>query len=86
MEGSVYTQYEFEIESGETVYVYTDGVAEATDSAYQLYGTDRMLTALNREPDAVPQQLLANVAKGIEEFVGEAPQFDDITMLALKRS
>ena len=65
--------------------MYTDGVAEATDSANQLYGTDRMLTALNQKPDAVPQQLLANVAQGIDVFVGEAPQFDDITMLALKR-
>lgn len=85
MEDFVHTQYEFEIESGGTLYVYTDGVAEATDSANQLYGTDRMLTALNQEPDAAPQQLLANVAQGIDVFVGEAPQFDDITMLALKR-
>ena len=85
MEDFVYTQYEFEIESGGTLYVYTDGVAEATDADNQLYGTDRMLTALNKEADATPVQLLANVAKGIKEFVGEAPQFDDITMLSLKR-
>lgn len=85
MEDFVYTQYEFEIESGGTLYVYTDGVAEATDADNQLYGTDRMLMALNKEADAAPGQLLANVAKGIEEFVGEAPQFDDITMLSLKR-
>ena len=85
MEDFVYTQYEFEIEAGGTLYVYTDGVAEATDADNQLFGTDRMLAALNKEADAAPVQLLANVARGIGEFVGEAPQFDDITMLSLKR-
>lgn len=85
MEDFVYTQYECEIEAGGTLYVYTDGVAEATDADNQLFGTDRMLAALNKEADAAPVQLLANVARGIGEFVGEAPQFDDITMLSLKR-
>jgi sigma-B regulation protein RsbU (phosphoserine phosphatase) len=63
--------------------VYTDGVPEATDANNELFGTDRMLAALNREPEAAQDRLLHNVRQDIDAFVGEAPQFDDITMLGL---
>ena len=66
------------------MYVYTDGVAEATNKDDELYGTDRMLAALNREPDSEPKKLLENVRKDMDEFVGEAPQFDDITMMCVE--
>ena len=74
-------QYEFELAPGDSIYVYTDGVAEATDSDNQLYGTDRMLDALNKCSVAEPEKLLSAVKQSIDEFVGDAPQFDDITML-----
>ena len=54
---------------------------EASDADNELFGTDRMLAALNLDAAAAPRQLLANVQAGIDEFVGEAPQFDDITMM-----
>ena len=63
--------------------MYTDGVTEATNANNELFGTDRMLEALNRDPDAAPDTILRNVRKEIDAFVGEAPQFDDITMLGL---
>lgn len=63
------------------MFVYTDGVAEATDGANALYGSGRMLHALNRAPDNAPQQLFQTVKADIDRFVGEAPQFDDIIML-----
>ena len=66
------------------MFVYTDGVAEATDAANTLYGTERMLTALNSFSDGTPEELLHVVKNDIDRFVGKAPQFDDITMLALK--
>jgi len=78
-----YTEYEIELKKGATLFIYTDGVPEATDKDEELYGTDRMLEALNKEPDAAPEKLLENVHIAVNEFVGDAPQFDDLTMLAL---
>lgn len=83
MEGARYRQYELTLAPGDMLYVYTDGVAEATDAHDVLFGTERMLAALNRHPDAAPQQLLPLMKEDIDAFVGEAPQFDDITMLSL---
>ncbi len=84
MEGIRFREHEFELHPGDSLFVYTDGVAEATDAQNKLYGTQRMLEALNKEPDALPEQILNAVKCSVDEFVGEAPQFDDITMLCLK--
>ena len=84
MEGMKFKEHEFELRPGDSIFVYTDGVAEATNSANELLGTDRMLDALNKDPEAMPEQVLANVMEGIDEFVQGAEQFDDITMLCLK--
>ena len=54
---------------------------EATNANNELFGEERMMAALNRDPDALPAKLLPSVKKEIDEFVGDAPQFDDITML-----
>ncbi|MBQ2042826.1 MAG: SpoIIE family protein phosphatase [Firmicutes bacterium] len=81
MEGIRFREHPFELHPGDSLFVYTDGVPEATNSKDELFGNDRMLEALNSEPDAVPEQLLKNVRSGIDTFVGDAPQFDDITML-----
>ena len=79
-----FEEHEFFLKPGDSLYIYTDGVAEATDSNDELFGTDRMLTALNADPDAAPKEILYAVKYRIDDFVGEAPQFDDITMLCLK--
>lgn len=84
MSGMRYREYEFTLEKGGTLFLYTDGVAEATNAEKQLFGTDRMLSALNSEPEADPKKLLENMKKSVEEFVGDAPQFDDLTMLGVK--
>lgn len=84
MEDSKYREYEILLGEGDTLFVYTDGVTEATDEGNRLYGTDRMLTALNRHADADCETLLREVRVDIDGFVGDAPQFDDITMLAIK--
>lgn len=78
-----FMQYEFELAPGDCIYVYTDGVAEATSADNTLFGTDRMLDALNIAPDSSPERLLEAVKNGIDGFVADAPQFDDITMLCL---
>ena len=77
-------EYEFTLEKGGTLFVYTDGVPEATNADEELYGTDRLVEELNRHPDAGPEELLPAVHKDVDRFVGDAPQFDDLTMLAIK--
>lgn len=83
IEDMPYEEYELQLEPGSTLYLYTDGVAEAMDSGEKLFGTDRLLTALNKNPDGSPKELIRQVKEDIEDFVGEAEQFDDITMLAV---
>ena len=85
MENARYREYELELAVGDALFLYTDGVAEATDGENALYGTGRLLSALDREPDASPERLLQIVKRDIDRFVGDAPQFDDITMLAIQR-
>ena len=84
MEDIEYKEYEFKLEKGDTLFIYTDGVPEATDSANELYGNEKMLEALNSSPDILPETIVKTVKEKIDEFVGEAPQFDDITMLAIQ--
>jgi len=78
-----YSAYELDLNAGDRLFVYTDGVPEATDTEGGLYGTDRLINALNQFKKARPASLAENVRKDIDLFVGEAPQFDDITMLVL---
>jgi len=85
LEGSTYQEYELVLDVGDTIFVYTDGVAEATSKEEELFGTDRTLKALNITPDAGPERLLKRVTGAVSTFVGDAPQFDDITMLSVKR-
>ena len=84
MEGIPYKEHTFEMNPGDSLFVYTDGVAEATNAQDELFGTERMLEALNRDPAADPETVLKNVKEGIDAFVAGAEQFDDITMLCLK--
>ena len=81
MEGMHFREHEFELHPGDILYVYTDGVPEATNADKELFGTDRMLDALNRNKNVQLEELLGEVKKSIDAFVGAAPQFDDITML-----
>ena len=81
MDGITIREHGFSLKPGDRIYVYTDGVPEATDNDCELYGEERMLKALNELPEASPQKLLEHVRKDIDDFVGDATQFDDITML-----
>ena len=79
-----FRQHSFRLKPGDSFFVYTDGVAEATDRNGELYGTGRMLAALNREADAQPDQILLNLTEDIAAFVDGAEQFDDMTMLCFR--
>ena len=84
MAGMKYTEYDLRLEPGDEVFLYTDGVPEATNKANKLYGTERLLNALNHKGDASPQELLETVRADVDKFVGAAMQFDDLTMLCLR--
>jgi sigma-B regulation protein RsbU (phosphoserine phosphatase) len=84
MDMTRYREYEIDLPPGGTLYVYTDGAAEATNSQDELFGTDRMLDALNQNPELHPEGLCKAMVAAIDEFVGEAPQFDDLTMLCIR--
>ena len=84
MENSRYKEYEIQLEPGTKLFLYTDGVPEATDAANRMFGTGRMLKALNEEPDASPQQILHKVHSAVDGFVKDAEQFDDLTMLCME--
>ncbi len=79
-----YKEYEIQLHPGDKLFVYTDGVPEATNAGYELFGTDRMVDALNADPDASPEQLLQNVRNAVDDFVQDAEQFDDLTMMCLE--
>ena len=84
MKGIPFRQHEFLLNPGDSFFVYTDGVAEATNEQKEMFGTKRMLDALNKDPDAPPEQILPNVKSEIDRFVDGAEQFDDITMLCFR--
>ncbi len=84
MEGVSYKDYELQLNPGDKLFVYTDGVPEATNRGKKMFGTERMLAALSAEPDASPEKTLANVSDAVKAFVKEAEQFDDLTMMCLE--
>ena len=84
MEGIIYTDYEIKLNSGDKLFLYTDGIPEAADASYNMFGTDGMLEALNKDVNASPREILNNVQEAVESFVKGAEQFDDMTMLCLE--
>lgn len=84
MEGVRYRKNEMQLNPGDTIYLYTDGVTEATDINEKLYGEKRLLNLLNSQPSASAQSTCETVKAAVDAFVGEADQFDDITMLCLR--
>ncbi len=84
MEGMKYRRNEFFLSSGDEIYLYTDGVTEATDSENRLYGEERLVMFLNTLHGLSGEEICHAVKADVADFVGDAPQFDDITMLYLK--
>ena len=85
MPGVKYINYTLTLEKGDVLFLYTDGVPEATNSADEPLGTAGMLALLNHSSCTDMRQLLGDVAQGVAEFTGNAPQFDDVTMMAVRR-
>ena len=83
MEGIKYRKNELQLIPGDKLYLYTDGITEATDNNTELYGEERLLGFVNSLEDVSPEELCKLIKEDVDKFVGTAPQFDDITMLAI---
>lgn len=81
MDGIKYKLWEFDMEPGDRIYLYTDGVTEATSNDNELYGEERLYTYINAHKSDAQQEILAGVQTDIDEFINGADQFDDITMV-----
>ena len=86
MKKGKYSDDRLMLESGDTLFIYTDGIPEATNAAGERFYNDRMLSALDEGKDLAVKELCDMVTKRVNAFVENAPQFDDMTMLAIRYS
>ena len=84
LDESVYTEYELQLDPGSRIFVYTDGLPEATDEEGRMFGLNRILDVLNEDPGADPEKVISNMNEAVDGFVKNAEQFDDLTMLSFE--
>ena len=84
MEGIRYRDYTLQLQPGSILFVYTDGLPEASDASEAFFGTDRMLEALRAAENAAPSEIIHAVDRAVSAFVGQVDPFDDLTMLCLR--
>ncbi|MBQ6265002.1 MAG: SpoIIE family protein phosphatase [Clostridia bacterium] len=82
--GVHYKNFEIQLNKGDKIFLYTDGVPEATDNNEELFTISRMVQALNNYKKEKPQDIIDGINRSVIDFVGDAPQFDDLTMLCLE--
>ena len=84
MEGLEYDDEEYILSPGSALFVYTDGVPEANDSDGAMFGEERLASTLSEiVPEDTPEMIMKKVRTAVDEFAGDAPQYDDLTMLCL---
>lgn len=81
--GIQYKEYEVQLEKGSKIFLYTDGVPEAT-SVEGRFTRERMITSINKFKERSPQETVQSMKQEIDEFVGKNNQFDDITMMCVE--
>ena len=84
MDGIRYRDFEIVLGKGDKLFLYTDGVPEATDRGENMFTMERMIVALNEYKEERPRGILEGVHRSVNGFVGDAPQFDDLTMLCVE--
>ena len=84
MEGYKYKEFEVQLQPGDTIFTYTDGIPEATNEKDEEFGMERLQNVLNESKNDSIRLLCRKVRMAVKDFAGNAPQFDDITMLAFK--
>jgi|GEM_PF-2155835 len=81
MEGAIYREHSVQLERGDTLYLYTDGVTEAEDENHNLFGDERLLGCFENKSGSSPSEIIDNVKHSIDDFINGNSQFDDMTML-----
>ena len=84
MNGIEYCDHEYVLKPGDKIFLYTDGTTEATNSKNELFGSGRLLESVDSSSYDSPDLIIEKVRADIDNFVGDAPQFDDLTMLCLE--
>ena len=84
LEGMQYQEYELQLEKGDKLFVYTDGITEANNAGGKQFGTERLIDVLNSCAALTPKELISGIKNAVNAFAGEAEQFDDLTMLCLE--
>ena len=79
-----YQDYTIQLNPGDKLFLYTDGVPEAPNAMGELFGTDRMIAALNENVSSDSKETLSDIRRAVDGFVGNAEQFDDLTMMCLE--
>ena len=84
MDNVTYTEHHMQLQPGDRVFLYTDGLPEATDASEEMFGVKRVLDVLNENPQRSVTDTLVRMTEAVSEFVDGAEQFDDLTMLCLE--
>ena len=84
MENYKYKNEENKLQKGDKIFVYTDGIPEATNKDEKMYGLQRMLKTLNKCTNMDPKSIIDNLKKDVDKYVGDSTQFDDLTMLCVE--
>ena len=84
MEGARYSEYTLQMDPGSKLFIYTDGIPEATNINEEMFGSERLVRTLRMKEDGTPKDIINQVDSAVRDFVKEAPQFDDLTMLCLE--
>ena len=84
IEGARYSEYRMQLQPGDRLFLYTDGLPEATDAADEMFGMRRLLDVLNENTQCSVTETLVHMKEAVREFVDGAEQFDDLTMLCLE--
>ena len=79
-----YKDIEYPLNNGDKLFLFTDGIPEAKNGEGRRFRFDGMLSALNDHKDGSPKEIIGGVHRSVDEFVGDAPQFDDLTMLCIE--
>jgi serine phosphatase RsbU (regulator of sigma subunit) len=77
-----YHEYELLMEPGASLFLYTDGLSETIDPDEQMFGTERILEQLNKEPDASPEETLHSMKEAVVAYIKGKEPFDDMTMMS----
>ena len=84
IEGFRIRDHGFQLSPGDTLFVYTHGVKEVLNAKEEMFGVERILESLNREPEASPSVLIQTVKASVDRFAGDVPRIEGMTMLSLK--